>query len=287
MSDSSNRPLDGGIAFGGGAGNEYVRAFEERRDALRQSGDPDGMVRDEILSIKPFESDAPAEETPAVRPDADEPVPASDIRMDDASVLQDNGERTYTGFRLPDSITGFSYLGYSVANSDSSPEALPEEEDAQEESSILYDEEDLYDDEEYDDELYEEDEEPLHGFKKLFSESGVLTGMMLTMGIMCAAFFVLYVITINVRDFSFANAMALLANRPEKITIEFDYPLLPFLKVLLYLVPFAAIFFVAALIVEDKNGKRYNKKMIVAILVLLLLAVAAAAFDMVYAHLLF
>ena len=80
MSDPSNHPQSGGIAFGGGTGNDFVREFEEARDAALESGNTDGMIREEILSIRPHGTEAKSEEfvlpdfDPDVKPDEPQPT---------------------------------------------------------------------------------------------------------------------------------------------------------------------------------------------------------------------
>ncbi len=290
MSDPSNHPQSGGIAFGGGTGNDFVREFEEARDAALESGNTDGMIREEILSIRPHGTEAKSEEfvlpdfDPDVKPD--EPQPTGDVPMNDPSAKQDNTERPYTGFRLPEDIASFAFLGASAARAAESSDvsapvpAMPSDGDFLFDPAAEEPEGELPDDEEE-----EEDEKP-RGFKGLFSENAFLTTTTLILGGICAAFTVVFIVTLFMRDMMFSNVLALPLTGLN-VTYTFKSALMPLLKVLLYLVPFAAIFFGAALIVTDKLGQHYGKKMLVVIVILLLIAVGCTAFDMSYSHLLF
>ncbi len=291
MSDPSNNPQTGGIAFGGGAGNDFVREFEEARDSALESGNTDGMIREEILSIRPHGTEEKAETftLPDFDPDMEwnEPQPAEDVPMNNPSAKQDNTERPYTGFRLPEDIVSYAFLGASAARAESfdSP-ASPVVPDIPSDGDFLFEpapeepENELFDDEDE-----EEDEKP-HGFKGLFSENAFLTTTTLILGGICVAFTVVFAITLFMRDMMFSNVLALPITGMN-VTYTFKSALMPLLKVLLYLVPFAAIFFGAALIVTDRLGQHYGKKMLVVIVILLLIAVGCTAFDMSYSHLLF
>ncbi|MBR5411396.1 MAG: hypothetical protein IK104_12060 [Clostridia bacterium] len=316
MSDLNTRPGDEGIAFGGGTDNDFVREFEERRTAARESGGTDGMIREEIMSIRPrgidaitdaekpkngvSEWDALFDETPY-----GSDILLRDVYLNDVPVEQHTGfrlddykpEPAHTGFRLPDSITSFSYLGSAATRGANAPAAqpLPEDVASPDEEKDPYidelsddEEEEEYEDEyDYEDEdLYDEIEKP-RGFKGVFSENAFLSTTTIILGVICAAFDIVFFITLFMRDIMFGNALSAFPLNGYSYTVTFDSPLLTLLKILLYLVPFAAIFFGAALIVTDKNKQYFGKKMMIVLVVLLLIAVACTGYDMSFSHLLF
>ena len=285
----------GGISFGGGTDNEYVREFERQRENAQNSGGTYDFIREEILSIKPKNVDIPL--SSPYRDTSFEDLfaePASSQRPAyPQTAAPDGPSEAGQGFRLPDSIQSFYYAseiraGAPVSQPGAQTQAFVPVRPAQQEHGFTFRPEEGVD---VGAPAAPEPapEEPKTGkFRQFFSEDRFLSVSMLLSGIASALFSVLHFVTYFIRAYMFSNSEKLMAARSiASYTLSFSSPMLGLLKFLLFLVPVFAVLFTVALKKADGKDKAYNKKTVIAVLALILFAGLMTAVDVAATHLLF
>ena len=280
---STEKPGAGGISFGGGSENEYVREFERQRDSALNSGGTYDLIREEILSIRPRGAGAPENEEDVPAPSF---VPAG--KTVPSSPAPASGETAQQGFRLPENLQPYLHAAEqrkNVPQEKREQAAVTEPENGNNGFSFSYDEETPAP------ENPSEEEDPSASpgrFASVFSEDRFLSVSLLIAGIVSLLFSVVHIVVYGIRASMFSNSEALMAARGiASYTLNFSSPVLGFLKFLLFLVPIGAVLFTVALKLADGKGLGYNKKTVIAVLSVVLFAGVMAALDVAVTHLLF
>ena len=131
-----------------------------------------------------------------------------------------------------------------------------------------------------------ETEAPLSGFAAFLSESKGFSVYSVVVGAVCILYSLLYFFTVMLRSIVLSNTeRTLLLQGQTAYTITFTSPFIGLLKVMMYLLP--VLFVVWAIVFKRTDGKkyRYNKKTVIALLCLGGAAMLVTVIDLMALHL--
>ena len=277
----------GGISFGGGADNEYIKAFatkpkynrtleeielDEKKGAGAVNEDIRARVRADAKRHKEeFEAQQAAILSQTKPASAPEPAPA--VADEDA------------------------YARYQrIMQSGAADTGSPEPRTASAGRFSLIDpleEETEYADADGEDTLAEEDivpegpQIPESKFRRLFSASKGFSVFTLIAAIFNILWDILYVVAGITRSVMMSNTeLALQAQGQTSYTLIFESPMLSILKVFMYLLPILAVVWTILFKKTDGKGTYYNRKIVIVFVCLIALTMLFTVIDLTSMHLL-